>query len=121
MKDDRIEIDIVISPCLASRLLDFVGMTDRLDSESKIGQIRIIVMDEVANSPLEETFEIDEDWLDFDEAVDYAIDEMKGDWSEFIDDEDLNEDDLMDERASIIAYITTLILNEWNHLRDTLQ
>ena len=36
-------------------------------------------------------------------------------------DDDLNEDNPMDERASIIAYITTLILNEWNHLRDTFQ
>ena len=120
MKDDRIEIDMVISPCLASRLLDWVGMTDRLDPESKIGQIRIIVMDEVANSPPEENFEIDEEWLDFDEAVDYAIDEMRNDWSD-ISDENLDEDEPMDERASIIAYITTLILTEWDHLRDTLQ
>ena len=120
MDDDRIEIDMIISSCLASRLLNWVGMAERLDSDSKIGQIRITVMDEVANSPPEETFEIDEEWLDFDEAVDYAIDEMKGAWSEFID-ENMHEDDPMDERASIIAYITTLILNEWNHLRDTLQ
>lgn len=120
MEGERIDIDIVISHCLASRLLDWIGMADKVDSESSIGQIRIIVMDEVTNPPIEETFEISEEWLDFDEAVNFAIDEMEHDWSITID-EDQDEDEPMDERASIIAYITTLILNEWNHLRDTLQ
>ena len=120
MVEDRIDINMAISPDLASRLLDWVGMADNLDPKSKIGQIKIIVMDEVNSSPPEETFEIDEEWLDVDEAVEFAIDEMKYDWSTTID-EDLEEDEPMDERASIIAYITTMILNEWNHLRDTLQ
>ena len=120
MEEDTIEIDMVVSPCIASRLLDWIGMSEKLDSESKIGQIRIIVMDDAPDSPLEESFEIDEDWLDFDAAVDYAIDEMRNDWSD-ISDEDIDEDEPMDERASIIAYITTLILTEWDHLRDTLQ